>query len=253
MMLIRKTIQSFKDVTDKGTVLAVFSTLGVIDKDGDITLPGFIGSQHVAMLPTHDWKHVPIGKGTTRESGDQVLAELKMNLEIPSAKDWLSAIKFDLENGEPLQEYSYGFTIQDGGASEGGQDASGAKAYRTLRPTPEGKAGCIVHEVSPVLVGAGENTRTLAAKGAKFGDELEMALAAIDGLVIRAKSLADLRAKDGRGLSAVNVERIKSLRERIKLADGSISPLLQDDDARNEAHKAARVELRRFLKNQAGI
>jgi hypothetical protein len=247
-MLLRKGIQ-IKDVTDKGIVQAVFSTLNVIDKDGDITLPGFIGKQTVVMLPAHDWKHVPIGKGETRESGDLVIAELKMNLEIPAAKDWHSALLFDLANAPSLQEYSYGFTILDGGASEGGQDASGQKAYRTLRPTPEGKAGCIVHEVSPVLVGAGENTRTLAAKGASFSDGLEMALAAFDEAVNRAKSLADLRAKDGRGLSAVNIERLKSLRDRLTAADKTLSPLLSDDEAR----KAARVELRRFLMNQAGI
>jgi hypothetical protein len=40
------------------------------------------------------------------------------------------------------------------------------KAYRTLRPYPRGQGR--LHRPrgqSPVLVGAGENTRTLAAKG----------------------------------------------------------------------------------------
>lgn len=242
-MLIRKAIQSFKDVTDKGMVRAVFSTLGVIDKDGDVTLPGFIGVQHVAMLPTHDWKHVPIGKGATSEVGDHVIADLKMNLEIPSAKDWLSAIKFDLENGQPLQEYSYGFTIMDGGAADG-IEVNGQKAYRTLQPVPGGGAGCIVHEVSPVLVGAGENTRTLAAKGVQFCDEAETACRAVDALIARAKSLAELRAKDDRRLSVVSRERLKELLVRLDAA----LPLLRGVTSDDEARIAARVELGRALR-----
>jgi hypothetical protein len=81
-------------------VLASSRRLNVIDKDGDVTLPGFIGKQHVVHAAHPRLEARPHRQGRqTRESGDQVLAELKMNLEIPSAKDWLSAMKFDLENG----------------------------------------------------------------------------------------------------------------------------------------------------------
>ncbi len=248
-MIVRKGIQ-IKDATKTGTVVAVFATMNVIDKDGDITLPGFFGKQATIMLPAHQWGHVPIGKGVIQEAGEQAVAEMKMNLDIPAAKDWHSAIMFDLaEGGEPLQEYSYGFTIRPGGSSPGGQDASGKEAYRTLRATPDGKPGCIVHEVSPVVVGAGEGTGTLSAKGAKFSDQAESALAAVEDLIARAGSLADLRKKDGRGLSAASVERIKTLRERLKLADSAFAPLLSDDDVR----RAVRVELGRFLRNEAGV
>ena len=244
--MLRKGIQ-IKDVLDSGMVLACFSTMGVIDKDGDLTLPGFIGKQNVTMLPAHDWKHVPIGKGVTREAGDQVLADLKMNLDIPAAKDWHSALVFDMKNPPALQQYSYGFTILDGGSSDGGE-VGGQKAYRTLRPTPDATPGCCVHEVSPVLVGAGENTATLAAKSARFGDEIETALAAVEATTHRAKSLADLRAKEGRGFSVANEERLRNLAKGLSLSLDNLRALFKQDDA---VSKAASVELGRLLHAEA--
>lgn len=251
MLIRRKGVQFEIKDADKGVVMAVFATLGVIDKDGDITLPGFFGEQEVVMLPAHDWKSVPIGKGTIREVGDKAIAELQMNLDIEEGRKWFSALKFDASHGKPLQQYSYGFTVVDGGSSDGGQDAAGQKAYRTLRSTPEGKPGCVVHEVSPVLVGAGEGTGTLAVKdaGLKFCDEVEAAVAAAEGTIHRAKSLADMRAKEGRGMSAANREKLSHLLARLKAAGDALAPLLSDDDDR----KAARVELRRTLRLQTGI
>ena len=58
------------------------TTLNVIDKDGDVTLPGFFGRQEVSMLPAHDRHHVPLGKGTIEEVGDEAIAQIKMNLDI---------------------------------------------------------------------------------------------------------------------------------------------------------------------------
>ena len=121
--------------------------------------------------------------------------------------------------------------------------------YRVLQPTPEGGPGCTVHEVSPVLVGAGNETMTMAAKGVKFCDELEMALAAVDNLIGRTKSLAELRAKEGRGLPAANVERLGTLRERLKAAVDTLAGIPTHD----EAALQARVELRRYLRTQAGL
>ncbi len=256
-MIIRKNVE-IKDVTDSGLIIVAFATLGVIDKDGDITLPGFFGEQDAIMLPTHNWQHRPLGKGPIKEVGDKAIAEMKVNLDDPEAKNWHSWLKFDMKNGKPLQEYSYGFTIVDGGSSPGGQDASGAKALRTLRKTPAGDPGCLVHEVSPVVVGAGEGTGTLSVKaakegeptGLKFCDELEAALSAIDGVVTRAGSLADLRWKEGRGLSAASKERLVKMVDRLKAVGVPIESLLSKDA---EVRAAARREINRSLAIEAGI
>lgn len=240
----------------EGLLSVVFATMGVMDKDGDVALPGFYGQQDVAFLPTHDWSHVPMGKGVTREDGDQAIADIQMNLDIPAAKDWLSAIMFDLKHGKPIQEYSYGFKVLEGGSKRG--DYNGQQV-RYLQPREGGLPGSKIWEVSPVLVGAGENTRTLTAKGAesgsRFADECQAVLDAADALVLRGKSLADLRAKEGRELSAANRERLAglavSLEVCVKQVADLASPELPEEIA--AAVLDANREMTRMAKIRAGI
>ncbi len=157
---------AFKNVGDQGTATFVVATLNEVDKDGDVTLPGFFGKQHVTMVPVHDWNHVPIGKGLLYEDGDEVLCDVKFNLKIPAAKDWYEAVKFDFENPPSLAQYSYGFDVLEGGQKSGYHNG---RNVRFLQPKDNGTPGVKVHEVSPVLVGAGSNTRTLAVKSRKGG------------------------------------------------------------------------------------
>ena len=141
-----------KMVDDEGVASAVIATLNVIDGDGDVTLPGAFGNQPVVVLPTHDWNSVPLGKGNVREQGNEVVAEFKFNLDSPTAKEWHSVLKFDLEHGSPLQQWSYAFDAIE--ESKGEFEGRRVRFLKKLK----------VHEISPVLVGAGINTRTLAAR-----------------------------------------------------------------------------------------
>ena len=142
-----------KQLEDTGEGRAVFATLNVKDKDGDITEPGAFGNQSVLVLPTHNWGSVPLGKGMTREEGDQAIVDFKLNLETQAGRDWHAALKFDLEQGEePVTEWSYGFSIVD---SE--QEVRDGEQVRILKRLD-------VHEVSPVVIGAGEGTGTVAVK-----------------------------------------------------------------------------------------
>lgn len=216
MDLIFKSFKVMLDVAslkklDEGVLSVVFATMNVVDKDGDVALAGFYGKQDIVMVPAHDWSHVPIGKGVTREEGDLAIADIKLNLEIQAAKDWLSAIKFDLANGEPKQEYSYGFKVLEGGSERGDRDG---KQVRYLKPREDGTPGSKIWEVSPVLVGAGEKTRTLSAKsvaGKTFADESQAVLDAAEGLVERVEVLAAIRAKDGRELGAPAKEKLAAM------------------------------------------
>ena len=239
---------------DQGLLSVVFATMNVVDKDGDMSLPGFYGNQQVMMLPAHDWSHVPIGKGTTREEGNEAIADIAMNMDLQAAKDWLSAIKFDLKHGTPIQEYSYGFKVLEGGSRLG--DHSG-KNIRYLTPREDGTPGSKIWEVSPVLVGAGEKTRTVMAKendGKSFCEEVETALAAADNLFERSKVLAALRAKDGRELSSTNKERLVTVADSLqKLAKemlGLTAPVVVEPSA---GEAAGRKELARMFKIRAGI
>ena len=239
----RKSI-SFKDA-GKGMVEAVFATLNVVDKDGDVTLPGFFGKQEVIMLPSHDWDSVPLGKGTIEEVGDKAVATIKMNLAIPTAKDWYEALKFDVDpaNGTPLTEWSYGFRVLPGARTS---DERAGQQVSILGPLDDGSPGVKVDEVSPVVVGAGEDTVTLSVKGKKtFSDEADSVLAAVEGFIKRAKSLADLRAKDGRCLSADNMEKIKGVYTGVNSITESLDALLVDDDA------DAKAQARRIFADRA--
>lgn len=65
----------------------------------------------------------------------------------------------DLANPPPLQQWSYGFTLKAGGSFTG---RFGGKAVRFLQPLPDGSPGVAVHEVGPVMLGAGVDTSTVA-------------------------------------------------------------------------------------------
>ena len=209
----RSYVPELKLSDEKGSFRATIATLNVKDKDGDVTLPGFFGEQkNIPILIGHDWGSVPVGKGTISEEKDLAVIDAKINLEDPKAKAAYEWLKFDFENGEPAQEFSYGFHLAGDGWKPGefrGDDV------RFLQPTEDGKPGAKVHEVSLVLVGAGEGTGTQAikSKDTKFADHLERTLAVLSKFSERAKSLADLRAKEGRTLSDANLEKIRELRE----------------------------------------
>jgi hypothetical protein len=149
---------------DEGSALVVISTLNTIDKDLDVTKAGFFGEQHVQVVGAHDWRSIPIGKSRIYELGNEALAEIKFN-DTSAGQDWYRAIKFDKENGIPKQEYSYGFLIRPGGSQQGVVDG---KSVRFLGPLSDGSPGGDVIEVSPVLRGAGEGTRTLDIKADKL-------------------------------------------------------------------------------------
>jgi|CXWL01.1.fsa_nt_gi hypothetical protein len=260
-MLIFKSFQlDLKSLTEeklaKGMISVVFATMGVWDKDGDMAMPGFYGEQDVALLPTHDWSHVPLGKGKTREEGNQAIADIQMNLELQSAKDWLSAIKFDLKVGKPIQEYSYGFKVLEGGSRMG--EGLGRQG-RILQPREDGTPGSKIWEVSPVLVGAGEKTGTISAKaaGKTFVDESQAVLDAADGLVERAKALAALREKEGRELSAPNRERLAALADSFQQYAKEMTSLIVVAPAVTKEPSAeeteARRELVRMTKVRAGL
>lgn len=212
-----------KAMDDKGVITAVIATLNAVDKDNDVTLAGAFGEQAVVVLPTHDWMSVPIGKGSTREAGNDVLADIKLNLDIPTAKEWYSALKFDFEQGSPLQEWSYGFDIEKWSRGKFG-DKDDVRFLEKLK----------VHEVSPVLVGAGVNTRTVAVKECQPLAEahalIEQVCEQTRVLLDRHEAVASMRAKEGRVLSLANRERLSRLRALLSEIDVDLGKLLTETE-----------------------
>lgn len=137
---------------DKGQVTAVFSTFNDIDSDGDVTLPGAF--EDGAMMAISAFGHkswdgaLPVGTGVIRTTETEAIADLQFFMDTKDGHDTFVVVK----GMGKLQQWSYGFdTLKYSfGEFQGEQ-------VRFLEKN-------LVHEVSPVLLGAGNNTRTLTAK-----------------------------------------------------------------------------------------
>lgn len=148
---------SFKTTDDeKGNVEAVFSVFNNLDSDGDVVLPGAIKSgfkdDQVPMVFAHKWDQ-PIGKGKIIQEDDKAVFKGKFFMGTEAGKEAYNLAK---EMGD-LQEWSFGFRINDYEVAEFQKDGESVGDVRYLKDLE-------VYEVSPVLVGANRQTYTLAIK-----------------------------------------------------------------------------------------
>jgi len=229
---------------ERGEVVAVFSTLDVIDHDGDVTLPGAFedGAQTRMSGYNHSsWGAVlPVGRGTIREVGKEAVLEGRFFMESENAREHFTVVK---GMGE-LQEWSYGYDVVK--ASEGEREDRRVRFLEKLK----------VHEVSPVILGAGIATRTLSAKGReRFADQLERVLAEVVGVKDRAVSLADLRGKEGRDLSDEAKGRIATMIEELERATSDLKALLTDPAAKDDeaTQDIVLLELARYERTRAAL
>ncbi|MCF6376906.1 hypothetical protein L2K70_04760 [Nocardioides KLBMP 9356] len=197
---MHKTITGFTvKSADKGEVEAVFSTFNVIDKDGDVTLPGAIkdGAEVVVSAYGHQSHYgaLPVGKGVIRTTETEAKAELKFFLNTTAGRETFEVVK---ELG-PLGEWSY--SLHDVISKAGEINGQRVNFLESI----------FVKEVSPVLIGAGVNTRTLVAKGLKFSEEGDAVVAAVKAYLGRAQEVMVLRSEKGRSLSDESIEFLKEL------------------------------------------
>lgn len=185
-----------KDET-KGEVEAVFATLDVVDKDGDITRKGAFEEGAEVLISAYNHKTwegaLPVGKGTIHEVGGDVVLKGQFFLNTTGGRDTFEVVKAMGSRGE----WSYGFNVDE---SEPG-DHEG-KSVRVLKKMS-------VYEVSPVMRGAGVNTRTTYAKS--FNDEISEAVDAVSAAVKSAQRVVALRAENGKELSQVNRKSLDGL------------------------------------------
>ena len=198
-MMLTKAL-AIKEMDEKGQGLALLADMADVDKDGDTYTKGAFSwkseGQWAPILPAHNWGQMPFGKARVYEDGTKALAELKLNLDTNAGRDWHAALKFDLKTGQPAQQWSYGYDILDfANETRSGQNVRNLKKLSVL-------------EVSPVIVGAGKGTRTLAMKGVSFKgsdfaailEQLQTMASAIDAnpdlmSATGIKQLSDIRAK----------------------------------------------------------
>lgn len=142
---------------DLGQVEAVFATLDVVDRDGDVTIKGAISDGAAVVISSYGHKswdgELPVGHGTIHEVGGELVFKGQFMMDTPHGRDTFATVKTLSEVG--LGEWSYG--LLDVESERGIRDGKAVNVLKSIN----------VPEVSPVLVGVGTDTRTTMTKGTK--------------------------------------------------------------------------------------
>lgn len=225
-----KNINLLTDEGDKGKVSAVFSVFNEIDSDGDVVLPQSIksgyGENGVAMVWGHDWKDV-IGRGEIVEEDGRAVFKGQFIMDTQRGRDAYETVK---AMGD-IQQWSFGYEVLD---SENGMFTKDGKEEVEVRYLKSLK----VWEVSPVLVGANQNTHTLAVKeknteGLKFTDEIERVRNTLNAVINRAQELTSIRLEKGKKLSEKSSQALIDLNYDLHNAYTDLNDLL-DAGVKNE-------------------
>lgn len=206
----------------RGEVTAVFSTLGVVDSDRDVTREGaFTDGAKVAISAYGhaSWGgSLPVGKGVVHVRGDEAVLDGAFFMNTQAGRETFETVKALAEDG--LGEWSYGFDIDEYAFGE----HDGQRVRFLDRVT--------VHEVSPVLLGAGVNTRTLAAKGRNqtFAEEGAAVLAAVTAYGERAADVLAMRLNKGKGLGTDSAALLEQVRAELKRFEQLLTPAPETDD-----------------------
>lgn len=230
-----KSLRGFevKDA-DKGEVTAVFSTYDVVDSDGDVTKAGAFTDGEQVLISAYGHKSwdglLPVGRGAIRAGKGEGVLDGRFFLNTEAGRDTFTTVR---ELGD-LGQWSYGYDVtkESFGEFEG-------KRVRFLE-------GLKVHEVSPVLLGAGVNTRTLSAKShMKFADEGDAVLAALAQFSERAADVMAMRREKGKGLSPESADLVARVEAECKrlaavLGEQASEPDIGGDATREWLRSVAR-------------
>lgn len=223
-----------------GEVELIFATLNVVDRDRDVIAKGAIPEGVTVKMSSYGHDIVttgaaPVGKGPTFIRGDKVGARIKMFMTTQRGKEALAVIK---EMGED-QEWSFGFKVLEEEPATKEWSAKGAERILTKLSA---------FEVSPVLIGAGIGTRTLAAKDAAYQAR-------------KAAEEAEAAAKEAEAAAAVAVtateeEAAKKAAEELAVkeaAEAEARRLQAEEQERLQAEINAEVERFQRTRQKFGL
>lgn len=201
------------EMDEAGKGLALIADMKAVDHDGDGYAPGAFswkGDQWCPLLTAHDRWSMPFGKARVYEEGDKAYAEMHINLETQTGREWHAALKFDLANGRAVQEYSYGYDV-----IEAEDRLNDSKWKRTLKRVD-------VHEVSTVVRGAGAGTRTISIKGLKAA----LKSGEFDQLIGHLDTMAGMVKADPGILSATGRKQLEDIHTALgnALVDATFDP-----------------------------
>lgn len=208
------------DANGPGTFMAVFSNFGVIDSDGDITLPGAIqdGASVKVSYWGHRWHDLPAGRGIIRTDGESAWIEGAFFLDTTHGRDHYETVK---ALGD-LCEWSYGYDILD--ADRDVRDGVAVQILKKLH----------VFEVSPVLRGAGVGTHTVSVKAGRVLSASNLAL--VEDAIAALSRLRDAAAREDESGKADTSGQSKDAGELARIA-GELAQLV--DTMTTEPAKAA--------------
>ena len=220
------------DGAGEGTFEAVIATMNVIDSDMDLTEPGAFGVQNVILSQYNhgSWgygeKALPIGVGVISESGNDAIIKGEFDMSDPVAVKTYEKIKYLKAKGR-VQEWSYSLPEIE---SEW-RDVEGGR-IRILKKIK-------VNEVSPVLMGAGVNTRLLDIKtgkqdGLKLVDHIKSVLADVEEVTERLQTVKDMRERNGKEIAPDTAESMSGLEYALKEAVEKLEQLKQHDSGLEE-------------------
>lgn len=139
----------------RGQFTAHFAKLGVIDRDGDVIVSGALGSDApldvIISSWGHKWQELPVGRGTVYEEGEYLVCSGKFFIDTEDGDQTYKTVK----GLGDLCEWSFGFNVL--AAEPGSMDNRPVQYLKRLS----------IFEVSPVLQGAGIETRTVDIKAAE--------------------------------------------------------------------------------------
>lgn len=218
---------------DKGEVTAIFATFNKRDSDGDVTPPGAFDEGAPALISAfghQTWGGaLPVGKGTITSTKTEAVFNGQFFMDTTHGLDTFRTVK---ATGD-LQEWSYGYDPVE--YSFGEHDGERVRFLNKLK----------VFEVSPVLRGAGVDTRTLSAKsaGLKFSDEATTVMAAVKALADRAADVMAKRQEKGKAIGADSAALLEQVTAELKRFEDLLHEPEPDTDQTTEMQH----ELLRFL------
>lgn len=202
-----------------GVLVGYGAVFGNVDRGGDViergafasAIPGFLRDGFVAL--GHDWGGLPIAYVTNAVEDDYGLLVRAEFHSTKSAQDVRTMVRERL-GAHKTVGLSIGYGIEDGGSSY-------REDGRTRRLTK-----LALYEFSVVTVPMNPLAGALGAKS--FADHFDATLAVVEEFARRAGSLRDLRAKEGRVLSAGNRDRMRRLHGTCGTAVESMGAVMAD-------------------------
>jgi hypothetical protein len=222
-------------LSEDGAITLAFSQLNVIDKGGDVGMPGSIPTKDVPMSAYGhtSWDgSLPPGRGTIREVDGWGVFDGLFLMNTDHGRNTYHTVKALAD----LQEWSYGYTAETRLGQFEGQDV------RFLDKQD-------IFEVSPVLRGMGQGTHVMAIKGGGPDDSLPYAehvawtLGQVKALMDRTSDRAELRMKEGRTLSGATLEELKAILDQIGASYGSLKDFLAANQPPPKADERLAIEI----------